>query len=104
MPSYDYRCDECKQSFTVERSMSDDSKQHCVDCGSADANRIWTVFIMNNNGSTTDYGQGTWSPTTSPTTSSSTSSASAVPVSIGSIEGSKSACGSCVSKACGTCH
>ena len=83
MPSYDYRCLECKNEFTVERSMMDDSQQHCVDCGSDNASRIWGAVALATGGSTTDYGQGT-------------SATSAAP--------RKSACGSCVSRACGTCH
>lgn len=84
MPSYDYRCEDCKRDFTVERSMTDESKQCCVECGSENANRVWTVVVALTSGSTADYGQGTWG---------STSSAP-----------KKSACGSCVSRACGTCH
>ena len=82
MPSYDYRCTDCKRDFTVERSMSDESKQRCIECGSEQASRIWTPFIVAT-GSTPDYGQGT-------------ASASATT--------RKSGCGSCVSKSCGTCH
>jgi putative FmdB family regulatory protein len=82
MPNYDYRCSDCKTEFTVERSMKDDSQQNCLSCGSTKANRIWNVFIASN-GSTPDYGQGT-----------------------ARTEGGtkKSGCGSCSSKACGTCH
>jgi putative FmdB family regulatory protein len=83
MPSYDYRCTDCKEEFTVERSMMDESKQNCVGCGSENANRVWTVVVSITGGSTPDYGQGT---------SSSSSSAPR-----------KSACGSCVSRACSTC-
>lgn len=86
MPNYDYRCQDCKNEFTVERSMCDESRQHCTTCGSENANRIWTVFAMASNGSTPDYGQGTFSSSS------------------GSSEGKKSGCGSCVSRACGTCH
>lgn len=86
MPSYDYRCQECKDHFTVERSMTDESKQCCVSCGSENASRIWTVFMTAMNGSTPDYGQG--ASTTTSTTATAT----------------KSACSTCVSKACGTCN
>jgi putative FmdB family regulatory protein len=82
MPSYDYRCLDCKNEFTVERSMTDESHQHCISCGGENASRIWSAFIIAG-GSTPDYGQGTWSSTA--TTSK------------------KSGCGSCVSKSCGTC-
>lgn len=88
MPNYDYRCEECKQDFTVERSMSDNSVQNCLSCGSEKANRIWSVFLMIG-GSTPDYGQGTFSSSSSGSTTTTEK---------------KSACGSCVSRACGTCH
>jgi putative FmdB family regulatory protein len=84
MPIYDYRCADCKNDFAVERSMSDDSQQHCVSCDSDNVNRIWTAVVSLTGGSTADYGQGTFG------------SASSAP--------RKSACGSCVSRACGTCH
>lgn len=89
MPSYDYRCADCKEEFTVERSMSDDTKQNCVRCGTGNINRIWNITFRTG-GVTLDYGQGTHG------TSSSSSGG-------GSIEGSKAGCGTCVSKHCGTC-
>jgi putative FmdB family regulatory protein len=84
VPSYDYRCQECKTEFTVERSMTDNSQPNCLDCGSENASRVWIAVQFAAGGSTPDYGQGT----------SRTSS----------TEPRKSACGSCVSRACGTCH
>jgi putative FmdB family regulatory protein len=84
MPSYDYRCAECKTDFTVERSMMDNSSQPCTSCGADNASRIWNVFIQIS-GSTPDYGQS------SSSSSSSTTSTK------------KSGCGSCSSHSCGTC-
>lgn len=43
MPSYDYRCTDCKEAFTVERSMKDASKASCTACGSEKVSRIWSV-------------------------------------------------------------
>jgi putative FmdB family regulatory protein len=86
MPSYDYRCADCREEFSVERSMSDDTKQHCIQCGTHNINRIWNITFRTG-GVTPDYGQGTGSTKGG-----------------GSVEGSKSGCGSCVSKSCGTCH
>lgn len=83
MPSYDYRCKGCDGQITLERSMSDESKPVCTDCGSEDLNRIWTAFIIAG-ASTPDLGQGTFSG--------------------GSAAPRKSGCGSCSSHACGTCH
>ncbi len=87
MPSYDYRCADCREEFSVERSMSDSTKQNCIHCGTENINRIWNITFRTG-GITPDYGQGTGK-----------SSGGG-----GSIEGSKSGCGSCVSKSCGTCH
>jgi putative FmdB family regulatory protein len=81
MPSYDYRCSDCQSNFTIEKSMSDDSKPNCTSCGSTNASRIWNAFILTS-GSTPDYGQST--KKTQTTTK-------------------KSGCGSCSSHSCGTC-
>jgi len=89
MPNYDYRCQDCKNEFTVERSMKDDTKQPCLGCGGENANRIWGVVMVATGGSTVDYGQGAWGGSTTSTSTTTTTS---------------SACGSCISKACGTCH
>lgn len=82
MPSYDYRCKGCENKVTLERSMSDESKPICPDCGSEDMNRIWSVVAISGS-STPDVGQGTFSQSSAPR---------------------KSGCGSCSSHACGTCH
>lgn len=81
MPSYDYRCQSCKNNVTLERSMSDDSTPLCTECGSEEMNRIWSVSFVISGGSTPDVGQGT-----------KTSSAP-----------KKSGCGSCTSHSCSTC-
>ncbi len=81
MPAYDYRCKDCRQTFTVERSMSesgDDSA--CEHCGSKEVTRIWNAFIRAG-GITPDVGQG------APKKSS-----------------GGGGCGSCSSHSCGTCH
>ena len=66
--------------------MSDSTKQSCIHCGTENINRIWNITFRTG-GITPDYGQGTGKSSGG-----------------GSIEGSKSGCGSCVSKSCGTCH
>lgn len=43
MPSYDYRCTDCKEAFTVERSMKDTTKTLCTECGSERVSRLWSV-------------------------------------------------------------
>jgi putative FmdB family regulatory protein len=43
MPEYDYRCADCKEDFTIERSMSDSSAVSCTKCGSKSANRVWNA-------------------------------------------------------------
>lgn len=46
MPSYDYRCQECREQFSVERSMTEDaSGTVCEHCGSAEVSRIWNMYI-----------------------------------------------------------
>ncbi len=45
MPAYDYRCQKCEDTFEIERSMKDDSKPVCTQCGSEDVTRIFTVNI-----------------------------------------------------------
>jgi len=82
MPSYDYRCQECREPFTVERSMTDSSDTNCLACGSTNVTRIWNM-ILRSGGSTPDVGQ------------SSKKSAS-------SSSGGHG-CGSCSSHSCGTC-
>jgi len=84
MPSYDYRCKNCDQKITLERSMKDESTPVCCECGSDNINRIWSVVAIASGGSTPDVGQGTFSGSSAPSR--------------------KSGCGSCSSHACGTCH
>ncbi|MBK9143137.1 MAG: zinc ribbon domain-containing protein [Candidatus Melainabacteria bacterium] len=45
MPSYDYRCLSCRETFTVERSMKDSPETSCQLCGSDDVSRIWNMNI-----------------------------------------------------------
>ncbi|MBS1999471.1 MAG: zinc ribbon domain-containing protein [Cyanobacteria bacterium SZAS LIN-2] len=82
MPSYDYRCQECREPFTVERSMSDSSETSCTACGSSNVSRIWNMFIRSG-GTTPDVGQGSARKANS-------------------SSGGHS-CGSCSSHSCGTC-
>ncbi len=81
MPQYDYRCQECRQPFTVERSMTESHEPDCSHCGSSKVTRIWKAFILAG-GSTQDVGQGM-----SPAAAS-----------------KRSGCGSCSSHSCGSCH
>lgn len=84
MPMYEYRCQDCREVFGVERSMSEVSeKENCTACGSSSVSRIWNAFIRAG-GVTPDVGQG------------STKSASS--------SGGGGGCGSCSSHSCGTCH
>lgn len=81
MPQYDYRCQDCRQIFTIERPMSESGDPSCTHCTSTNTSRIWNVFIVSG-GSRPDVGQGTQ----------------------GNKKGTKSGCGSCSSHSCGTCH
>jgi putative FmdB family regulatory protein len=83
MPTYEYRCQKCREVFGVERSMSDDTAASCASCGSGEVSRIWNAVIRTG-GVTPDVGQGA---------SASTKSSS-----------SGGGCGSCSSHSCGTCH
>lgn len=81
MPQYDYRCQDCRHVFTIERSMSETAEPECNSCGQSNVSRIWNAFILSS-GSTPDVGQGTARAASS----------------------KKSGCGSCSSHSCGTCH
>ncbi|MBI1270928.1 hypothetical protein GC174_10895 [bacterium] len=83
MPQYDYRCQECRKVFTVERSMNESSECSCEHCGSEDVSRIWNMFIRAS-GVTPDLGQGT------------TKGGS-------SRSKSKGGCGSCCATSCANC-
>lgn len=83
MPIYEFRCQDCREVFGIERSMSEvTDKAECTACGSGSTNRIWNAYIRAG-GVTPDVGQGT--------SKSSTSSGGG-------------GCGSCSSHSCGTCH
>ncbi|MBP9091429.1 zinc ribbon domain-containing protein [bacterium] len=85
MPSYDYRCQECRVAFTVERSMNDPSDTNCAECGSANVSRIWNM-ILRSSGSTPDVGQSSKSGSKS-----------------GASSGSGGGCGSCSTHSCHSC-
>ncbi len=41
MPTYQYRCNECKESFQVRKPMSEiDTTVTCPECGSSQTNRL----------------------------------------------------------------
>ena len=80
MPSYEYRCQKCRQIFAVERSMNDTAQATCSACGSEDVSRIWNAYIRSG-GITPDVGQGAARPSKS----------------------SGGGCGSCSSHSCGSC-
>lgn len=47
MPTYDYRCQSCSQTFEVRMSMSEyaeGKKPACPRCGSSDVDRAFTSF------------------------------------------------------------
>lgn len=83
MPYYEFRCQQCREVFGEERSMSEASNPAtCSSCGSDQVSRIWNAVIRAK-GMTPDVGQGA------------TRTASA---------GGGGGCGSCSSGSCGTCH
>ncbi len=80
MPNYDYRCSDCQENFTVERSMKDSSATCCDHCGSEKVARIWNMFIRSG-GITPDVGQGAKTAT----------------------KKKSGGCGSCCATSCGSC-
>lgn len=46
MPSYDYICKNCNETFTIQKSMNDTSIPDCLKCSSSDVSRIWGGFII----------------------------------------------------------
>jgi len=49
MPEYEYRCRDCQQLMSVERSMNasaDERIGDCSKCGSADLVRIWGASFV----------------------------------------------------------
>lgn len=84
MAVYDYRCKDCRVTFTIERPMSADSSDtSCADCGSKDVTRIWNAFIRAG-GTTPDVGQNSSSGKTS-------------------SKGGGGGCGSCSTHSCSSC-
>jgi len=41
MPGYDYNCKDCEKTFTIEKSMTDNTEPVCVYCNSSNVARIW---------------------------------------------------------------
>jgi putative FmdB family regulatory protein len=54
MPEYEYRCRNCQQTFSIERSMHESADGKCTHCDSADTARIWGVNFV---GTSTKKGQ-----------------------------------------------
>lgn len=49
MPEYEYRCKNCQQVFSIERSMNasaDEAIGSCSHCGSVDLARIWGANFL----------------------------------------------------------
>lgn len=42
MPTYDFRCAQCGQKFTVMVSISDKDKVSCPDCGGKNVEQLFT--------------------------------------------------------------
>jgi putative FmdB family regulatory protein len=80
MPSYEFRCQKCRQVFAEEHSMTETFTAQCTSCGSEDCSRIWGATIRTG-GVTPDVGQGTTKQSSG-----------------------GGGCGSCSSHSCGTCH
>ncbi len=60
MPIYEYRCDQCGDSFEVMQKMSDDPIVECEKCGGA-LHKVLHPVAIHFKGSgfyTTDYGKG----------------------------------------------
>lgn len=60
MPIYEYRCDQCGDSFEVMQKMSDDPLVECEKCGGS-LHKVMHPVAIHFKGSgfyTTDYGKG----------------------------------------------
>ena len=60
MPIYEYRCDQCGDSFEVMQKMSDDPIVECEKCGGS-LHKVMHPIAIHFKGSgfyTTDYGKG----------------------------------------------
>ena len=60
MPTYEYRCDECGDSFDILQRMSDDPLVTCTKCGGT-LRKVLHPVAIHFKGSgfyTTDYGKG----------------------------------------------
>ncbi len=71
MPTYEYKCNACGNTFEVFKSIKDETVPDCPECGSNDVTRLIsaTSFILKGSGwYMTDYGNK-HSPSTSKSTS-----------------------------------
>jgi len=41
MPAYDYKCTDCNENFTFEKSMTDETTPNCPKCNSLNVKRVW---------------------------------------------------------------
>ena len=61
MPTYEYKCDECNESFETFQKMTDDLLKHCKRCGSENIRRViygGTTIIFRGSGFyVNDYGK-----------------------------------------------
>lgn len=46
MPYYDYKCKNCGENFTVQKSMNDLSVSNCPKCNSSNVGKIWGGFQL----------------------------------------------------------
>lgn len=51
MPTFDFRCHDCQETFERWLGMNDKADLTCPACGSADVEKIFTSFM---------YNKGTW--------------------------------------------
>lgn len=62
MPSYDYRCQSCSETFEIERSMNDDTKPSCLHCKSEEVSRIFRVNVATGSRSASTKDKATTAP------------------------------------------
>lgn len=65
MPSYDYNCKACENSFTVRKSMTDDTQPLCPKCNSSSVIRVWGGFLIGGTPSDSGSSSGCGSCTSS---------------------------------------
>lgn len=44
MPFYEYRCKKCGQRFELQQKMEERGRASCPGCGSAEAEKLFSVF------------------------------------------------------------